>query len=48
MFKLTETEWEEIICNLQISSMRSQIVIASHSNKLISPEGLIRVLPKCL
>jgi len=29
MFKLTETEWEEIICNLQISSMRSQIVIAS-------------------
>ena len=29
MFKLTETEWEEIICNLQISSMRSQIVTAS-------------------
>ena len=29
MFKLNETEWEEIVCNLQISSMRSQIVIAS-------------------
>jgi len=29
MFKLTEAEWEEIICNLQIFSMRSQIVIAS-------------------
>ena len=29
MFKLTEKEWEEIICNLQIFSMRSQIVIAS-------------------
>ena len=29
MFKLNETEWEEIVCNLQISNMRSQIVIAS-------------------
>ena len=29
MFKLTEKEWEEIVCNLQTSSMRSQIVTAS-------------------
>ena len=45
MFKLSKEEWIEIE---RISSISSQNVMTSHSNKLISPVGLIRVLPKCL
>lgn len=58
MFKLTKEKWTEIerVSNMSSQNVMTSPQadglqtgkIASYSNSVISPEGLIRVFPKCL